>query len=208
MITIKTTTIGQAWLEAMEELYANGRVIENDEIFRDESFAIEVDNVTEDLFDDRFGMTKERVDVISHYLITGERENEATHDWTKIYRKRLFDSEPNQIQNIIGYLKEKPSGKRAQASIWKQEVDLRGPIAPCLQLLWFQIINGKLNMHVHMRANDCYGKLLMNMGEFAALQRYVAEELSVKPGKYIQFIDTCHFNTTDQDKIERIIKTL
>ena len=192
----------------MKELYTNGRAIENDEIFRDESFAIEVEDTTQDLFDDRFGMPKDQVDIINHYLLTSEKEDQVTHDWTKIYRKRLFESDPNQIQNVIEYLQEKPSGKRAQASIWKQEIDLRGPIAPCLQLLWFQIVDGKLDIHVHMRASDCYGKLLMNMNEFAALQRHVAKKLSVGPGKYIHFIDTCHFNTSDQETIKEVVKVL
>lgn len=169
---------------------------------------IEAEDATQDLFDVRFGMPKDQIDAISRYLLTGEHEDQVTHDWTKIYRKRLFNSEPNQIQHIIEYLKEKPNGKRAQASIWKQDIDLRGPIAPCLQLLWFQVVDGKLAIHVHMRASDCYGKLLMNMNEFAALQRYVADELSIAPGKYIHFIDTCHFNTADQEKIEEVIKSL
>ncbi|MBI2050810.1 MAG: hypothetical protein HYT31_03305 [Parcubacteria group bacterium] len=208
MLTIKTATISQAWRKAMKDLYNNGRATENDEIFRDEAMIIEVEDAIQDLFDIRFGMPKGQVDTISHYLLTGEHADQVTHDWTKIYRKRLFDSEPNQIQNVIEYLREKPNGKRAQASIWKQEVDIHGSIAPCLQILWFQIIDGKLDIHVHMRASDCYGKLLMNMNEFVALQRYVAGELSVEPGKYTHFIDTCHFNTADREKIEGVIKTL
>jgi len=208
MITVRAITIAQAWRDAMQELYSSGRAIENDEIFRDAAMAIEVADVTQDLFDDRFGMSKAQVDVINHYLVTGEQEDQVAHDWTKLYRKRLFASQPNQIQNIIEYLKEKPAGKRAQASVWNQEVDLRGPIAPCLQLLWFQIIDGKLDLHVHMRASDCYGKLLMNMNEFAALQRYVAKELAVEAGQYTHFIDTCHFNTADSDNIEQLIKHL
>lgn len=208
MINIQSGTIAQAWRNACKVLYTQGRVIENDEIFRDETVCIEVEDVTEDLFDDRFPMSKEQVDVIDNYLITGEKEDQVTHDWTKIYRKRLFDSEPNQIQNVIDYLKGKPAGKRGQASIWKQEIDLRGPIAPCLQLLWFQIVDNKLDIHVHMRASDCYGKLLMNMNEFSALQRYMTEELSVKPGKYIHFIDTCHFNSSDEQKIHELVKDL
>lgn len=208
MITIKNSTLAQAWRETIKKLYTEGRIIENDEIFRDESACIEIEDVTEDLFDDRFPMSKEQVDVINNYLLTGEKEDQVVHDWTKIYRKRLFDSEPNQIQNIIDYLKAKPAGKRAQASIWKQEIDLRGPIAPCLQLLWFQIVDNKLDIHVHMRASDCYGKLLMNMNEFSALQRYMAKELSVKPGKYIQFIDTCHFNSSEEQKIIELVKSI
>jgi len=207
MITIETSTVAQAWRETMKKLYTEGRAIENDEIFRDEAVCIEIADVTQDLFDDRFPISEKQVDVINSYLLTGSNENQVTHDWTKIYRKRLFDSEPKQIKNIIDYLKVKPAGKRAQASIWKQEIDLRGPIAPCLQLLWFQIIDNKLDIHVHMRASDCYGKLLMNMNEFSALQRYMAEELSVRPGKYIHFIDSCHFNSSDEQKVDELVKS-
>lgn len=208
MINIETSTIAQTWRETIKKLYAEGRVIENDEIFRDETVCIEIEDVTQDLFDNRFPMSKEQVDVINNYFLTGANEDKVTHDWTKIYRKRLFDSEPNQIQNVIDYLKAKPAGKRGQASIWKQEIDLLGPIAPCLQLLWFQIVDKKLDIHVHMRASDCYGKLLMNMNEFSALQRYMAEELSVKPGKYIHFIDTCHFNSSDEQKVSELVKSI
>ena len=208
MIYINSPTISQAWQSALKALYQQGKVIENDEIFRDSVMAIEVSNTTSDLFDDRFAMSKQDVETINNYLVTGEGEDRVIHDWTKIYRKRLFDSEPNQIQNIIEYLKKKPFGKRAQASVWQQAMDLTGPIAPCLQLLWFQIDDGKLDIHVHMRASDCYGKLLMNMNEFVALQQYMANELQVEQGKYYHFIDTCHFNSADKEKIESLITEL
>lgn len=208
MLHINSPTIAQAWRDALKALYEQGKVIENNEIFRDSVMAIEVSDTTPDFFDDRFPMSQEDVEIINHYLVTGEAEDKVIHDWTKIYRKRLFDSEPNQIKNIIQYLSKKPTGKRAQASIWQQNIDLYGSIAPCLQLLWFQIDNGKLDIHAHMRASDCYGKLLMNMNEFVALQHYMAKELRVAPGKYFHFIDTCHFNSTDKEKIERLIPEL
>lgn len=192
----------------MNTLYTQGKTSENNEIFRDCVMAIEINETTSDLFDDRFAMPKEAVQAINHYLVTGEGEEKVIHDWTKIYRKRLFDSESNQIQNVIEYLKKKPTGKRAQASVWQQAIDLTGPIAPCLQLLWFQIDDGKLDIHVHMRASDCYGKLLMNMNEFVALQQYMATELEVASGKYFHFIDTCHFNSADKEKIESLITEL
>lgn len=208
MLYINSPTIAQAWRDALKTLYEQGKVIENDEIFRDSVMAIEVSDTTTNLFDDRFAMSEQDVEIINHYLITGESEDKVMHDWTKIYRKRLFDSDPNQIQNIIEYLRKKPTGKRAQASIWQQAVDLTGPIAPCLQLLWFQIDDGKLDIHVHMRASDCYGKLLMNMNEFVALQQYMAKELNVDQGKYYHFIDTCHFNSSDKEKIENLVVEL
>jgi len=208
MIYINSPTIAQAWRDGLKALYAQGKVLENNEIFRDSVMVIEVNDTTSDLFDDHFAMSKQDVEIINHYLVTGENENKVIHDWTKIYRRRLFDSEPNQIQNVIEYLKKKPTGKRAQASVWQQATDLTGSIAPCLQLLWFQIDDGKLDIHVHMRASDCYGKLLMNMNEFVALQQYMAKELAVAPGKYYHFIDTCHFNSSDKEKIESLLTEL
>lgn len=208
MLYINAPTIAQAWRDALKTLYEQGKVIENNEIFRDSVMAIEVSDTTSDLFDDRFPMSKQDVETINHYLVTGEGEEKVIHDWTKIYRKRLFDSEPNQIQNIIEYLRKKPNGKRAQASVWQQSMDLTSSIAPCLQLLWFQIDDGKLDIHVHMRASDCYGKLIMNMNEFVALQQYMAKELQVGPGKYYHFIDTCHLNSIDKEKIESLLPEL
>lgn len=205
MLYINSPTIAQAWRDALKTLYEQGKVIENNEIFRDSVMTMEVGDTTSDLFDDRFPIHKQEVETINNYLVTSEDEDKVIHEWTKIYRKRLFDSETNQIQNIIAYLRKKPSGKRAQASVWQQDIDLTGSIALCLQLLWFQIDDGKLDIHVHMRASDCYGKLLMNMNEFVALQHYMAKELEVEPGKYFHFIDTCHFNSADKEKIESLI---
>lgn len=192
----------------MKALHKQGKVSEDDELFRDSVMTIEVSDTTTDHFDDRFPMSQQDVEIINHYLVTGENEDKVVHDWTKIYRKRLFDSDPNQIQNVIEYLRKKPVGKRAQASVWQQETDLDGPIAPCLQLLWFQIDDGKLDIHVHMRASDCFGKLLMNMNEFVVLQQYMAKELGVEPGMYYHFIDTCHFNNADKEKIESLVPEL
>jgi thymidylate synthase len=52
-----------------------------------------------------------------------------------------------------------------------------------------------------MRAVDCFGKLLMNVNEFAALQRYVALRLNKELGGYTHFIDSLHFNMADKEAV-------
>ncbi|HEX9804123.1 MAG TPA: thymidylate synthase [Candidatus Dojkabacteria bacterium] len=153
-------------------------------------------------------MSKTDIEYINNHLVYGTDEEKVIHDWTKLYRKRLVNDEINQIEEIINYLKEKPQGKRAQASIWQQDKDLYGDIGPCLQILWFQIVENRLELHVHMRASDAYGKLLMNINEFCALQRFVANELGIDTGKYYQFVDTCHINESDLEKVSKIIPQL
>mgnify|MGYP001565689154 CR=1 FL=1 len=205
MLHIKANTIAAAWRMSLVKLYNEGKIFENGEIFRDSTLTIEVKDVYSDLFDDTFPMTQGQVEAISHYLTTGEGEEDVIHEWTKLYRKRLFDNKPNQIEKIIEYLTNKLQGKRAQASIWDSSIDFTGNIAPCLQVLWFQVVDEKLDVHVHMRASDCYGKLLMNMHEFTALQKAVAEKLGREAGIYKQFIDTCHFNMKDKPMIDNVV---
>lgn len=208
LITIKEKTISDAWRAACRALYRDGFKIDNGEAFRDSAIAIEVEDITRDRYDPLFPMTENEIEIINTYLATGVGEEKIIHDWTKLYRRRLFEENGDQIDRIIEYLKNKPQGKRAQASVWKQDIDLAGPIAPCLQMLWFQIQNGALELHAHIRATDCYGKLLMNMSEFSALQIWAAGELGVPPGKYVQFADTCHFYTEAKDKVGELITKL
>ena len=205
MLHIESNTIAEAWRNSMVKLYREGRVFNDSEVFRDAALTIEVGDVYSDLFDTRFPMRRKQVEAISHYLITGENEEHVIHEWTKLYRKRLFEEGVDQMSQIVGYLSIKPQGKRAQASIWNTSIDFTSSIAPCLQVLWFQVVDEKLDLHVHMRASDCYGKLLMNMHEFTSLQKYVAEKLGRKAGSYKQFIDTCHFNFQDKEKVEQLM---
>src|SRR5258706_13574928 len=130
MLHISEATISDAWRKACKELHVNGKVFDMGEIFRDAALTIEVKDIYSDRFDNRFLMTKEQVETISNYLITGENEEQVIHDWTKLYRKRLFEGQVNQIEAVTTYLTKKPHGKRAQVSIWDSSIDFTGEIAP------------------------------------------------------------------------------
>ncbi len=212
MIYINSSTISTAWREACVALYDDGNsTTGNAEIFRDESVIIEIENKTNNSFkniidyDESYPMSKIQIERISHYLVSGKNEDEVSHEWTKLYRSRLFEGEINQVCSIVDYLKRKPFGKRAQASVWNQETDLTSEIAPCLQVVWFQVVDNNLVMHVHMRASDCYGKLLMNLHEFVSLQWFVANSLNIGFGKFLFFVDYCHFNATDAAKVQDLV---
>jgi len=208
MIIIKTKTLAESWRLSFKELYLHGEESKEKNFYRYSPAIIEIEDINKDLYDNKFPMSKADIKIINDYLVTGKNENLVTHEWTKLYRKRLFSPKLNQIENIIEYLKKKSTGKRAQACVWNQAVDLYGNIGPCLQLIWVQVIKGHLEMHTHMRASDCYGKLLMNLNEFTALQRYITQRLNLKTGHYIQFIDSLHFNLDDKKNIDKIIKEI
>ncbi|MEO1257921.1 MAG: thymidylate synthase [Bacteroidota bacterium] len=204
MIHVHAKTAAAAWRMTCLKLYEQGMEVHENSFIKNDFGVIEVEDVTNDLMDANFPMSKADILYINEYLITGNNEELVKHDWTKIYRKRLFE-DFNQIDKIISYLKTKRYSKKGQGVVWNGRVDFSAKIAPCLQLIWFKIYNEKLEIHVHMRAVDCYGKLLMNINEFIALQNYVAAQLGAGLGKYVMFIDSLHFHKSNEAEINVLV---
>jgi len=204
MIYITENSPAEAWEKAFIHLYNLGREIEINGFYKNECAAIEISKPLSLSYSNYFPIDKDVIEVINRYIVTGEDEEKIDHQWTKLYRKRLF-CEENQIEKIISILKEWPDCPRAQISTWKNGKDLkRNEIAPCLQLLWFKLIDDKLDIHVHMRTTDCYSKLLLNFNEFIAIQKYVSKKISKELGVYRHFIDSLHFHKKDKDKVDQL----
>ncbi|KPA09203.1 Thymidylate synthase-like protein, partial [Candidatus Magnetomorum sp. HK-1] len=136
MIFITEKNPAEAWRKAFISLYNQGKEIEINGFYKNSCAAIEVINPQSSAYSEYYPIAKDQIEVINKYIITGENEDKIDHQWTKLYRKRLF-CENNQIEKIISTLNEWPDCPRAQISTWKNGDDLkRDEIAPCLQLLW------------------------------------------------------------------------
>ncbi|MCK4764859.1 MAG: hypothetical protein KAW12_21855 [Candidatus Aminicenantes bacterium] len=208
MICIFGENPEKAWKKAFLELYRNGKEVKFNGFYKNESAAIEIADITGSYYCTYFPLEKSALDDIRTYIISGANEHKIEHEWTILYRQRLF-AEGNHIEQIINTLKEWPDCPRAQICLWKNGTDLRrSEKAPCLQLLWFKNIGGNLDLHVHMRTTDCYGKLLLNFNEFIAIQIYVANRLSLGLGLYRHFIDSLHFHEYDAEKVDETMNKL
>ncbi len=205
MIVIHENTAVLAWQKSFTSLFENGYPVPLNGFYRNETAAIEIADISNGLYSDCFPMSQEKIDDISQYLVTGR--GSIAHDWSKIYRTRLFE-DTNHVHRIISTLKNWPDCPRAQVSAWKNDDIDKNKIAPCLQMLWFKIIEEKLCLHVHMRTSDCFGKLLMNFNEFIAVQKYVADELGVSYGPYTHFVDSLHFHSKDMPAVMKLYQVL
>jgi len=119
------------------------------------------------------------------------------------YHERLFSYRlpggevVDQIDRVVEKLKKTPYTRRAQAITWQPWRDLNSQHPPCLQRLWFRVVNGKLVLHAHMRSNDALKAAYMNMYAFTELQKYVAEKLGVEVGYYLHIADSYHVYERD-----------
>jgi thymidylate synthase len=208
MLQIKATSANEAWRTTLKTVYSQGEVTDNDKYYRDEVVLIEISHPVVEPADQNFPMTQTDLDIINHYIYTGEKEDKVVHEWTKLYYHRAFDEPNSQIEFLIRNLKTgKPVGE-AQISMWDKNADQDQKVSPCTQIIWARIKHGKLELHVHAHSSDAYKKLLMNILEFISLQRYIADRAGVPVGKYYHFLDSCHVHNKDLDAVKEVLAKL
>jgi thymidylate synthase len=204
MIHVTAKTPNEAWQKVFVSLHDSGLNTGNERYFRDEVTLVEIETPVVEAADPRFPMTQEDLDIINHYIFTGENEDKVVHDWTKLYYHRAFDEPNSQIEFLINKLSiDHPAGE-AQISMWDKNIDQNKDVSPCTQIIWARIKHGKLELHVHAHSSDAYKKLLMNMLEFISLQHYIAERVGVPVGRYYHFLDSGHLHMKDLEKIKQL----
>jgi thymidylate synthase len=141
--------------------------------------------------------------------------------WEYTYHERLFAYDVpgvgviNQIEKVIAKLAEAPHTRRAQAVTWQAWQDIGIGDPACLQRLWFRVFNEQwLDMHASMRSNDAFKAACMNMYAFTDLQRWVAEQLSIRldreirVGRYLHHADSYHIYGSYFSEFERFLKMI
>ena len=126
----------------------------------------------------------------------------------------------NQIGNVIDKLVEQPFTRQAQMITWMPNLDLTVFDPPCLQSLWYRIVEedgiGYLNCNVRFRSNDAWGANFMNMFGFTMFNKEViAAEISkrtnqkIKLGRMNWHADSYHIYGKDiQQAQERLFNRI
>ena len=147
--------------------------------------------------------------------------------WEYTYHERLFnyrlpgvDKGINQVDAIIEGLSKTPYSRRYQAITWQawQDAGIEDP--PCLQSLWFRILDDEkgtkfLNMNVRFRSRDAYDAAFMNSFALVLFHEMVAREVGkkrgeeIKLGRYVDESDSYHiYGKRLEDFKERFLKQL
>lgn len=120
----------------------------------------------------------------------------------------------DQIAKVIEQLAEIPYSRRIQAITWQPWHDQDSSDPPCLQRLWFRILEDddgtwRLNMNVSFRSRDGYMAAFMNMDAFIELMRGVAAAVGLRAGRpvglgrYCDVSDSFHIYGKDIERFER-----
>ncbi len=120
------------------------------------------------------------------YLITDTKEDKEDYTYAQYISK--------QIDEVIDKL-NKSKGNTNQSCMNIGDVEsvyLNDP--PCLRLIDFKVVDGKLNMTVFFRSWDCYSGFPENLGGLQLLKEYVLMHLNfpVEDGKIIAYSSGLH----------------
>ncbi len=97
----------------------------------------------------------------------------------------------DQVEHVIQKLVDQPYTRQAQMITWMPNHDLQVYDPPCLQSLWYRIMEDEagiqwLNCNIRFRSNDAWGASFMNMFGFIRFNReLIADEISRRSGKEV-----------------------
>lgn len=123
----------------------------------------------------------------------------------------------NQVEGVIEKLVAQPFTRQAQMITWMPNVDLVVYDPPCLQSLWYRIMEDDdgslwLNCNIRFRSNDAWGANFMNMFGFVQFNREViANEVGELLGKEIKMgrlnwqADSYHIYGKDIEKAKTML---
>ncbi len=122
------------------------------------------------------------------------------------YATRLYDyahAGRDQIRWVIDRLEANPSARDATVTTFQPLTDTS--YVPCVSLLDFWLVEGKLQLAVYANAIDFGTKGYANLVELAALQTRVAGDLGVGVGTLTMTVKSAHIYETELGLMRRII---
>ena len=126
------------------------------------------------------------------YTYHGRLQNYGA--WKELIDGKSIEAGPfkvDQIQSVIEKLSNQPFTRQAQMITWMPSIDLDCYDPPCLQSLWYRIVEDEegvywLNCNVRFRSNDAWGANFMNMFGFIQFNKEViAAGVAEKTGKTV-----------------------
>jgi len=112
----------------------------------------------------------------------------------------------DQLQYIRNKLMRTPHSRRAQGITWIPGIDTKEEYNPCLQRIWYRVVDGALDMHTHWRSRDAYRAAFANMYAMAELQNLLAQALMVDVGQYVDISNSFHIYDVCYDQVDGFVK--
>ncbi|MDD2435530.1 MAG: thymidylate synthase [Bacilli bacterium] len=110
------------------------------------------------------------------------------------------------IQNLIETLKNNPTDRRMNMSLWQNDYLETAALPSCVWDSMWDVTDGKLNVVVTQRSCDVALGLPFNVTQYAVLQTMIARVTGLKPGKLYWSAKDVHLYVDQIEGIKEQIK--
>jgi thymidylate synthase (methanogen type) len=121
----------------------------------------------------------------------------------------FIDDGINQIEYLIEKAKQESISRKLQVTTWLPTKDLKISGAPCLQRLWFRIVNEEsLIIESAWRSRDLYKAFGSNIVGIVELGKEIAKRLDLELVQYVDFSNSLHIYASDFKEIENTFEVI
>jgi thymidylate synthase len=205
-VRIEVMTLGEAWLAAASAILKGGVVGSWEgqpivEVFRAtlDVHSPKVDDPIIAQHGDPERLAWMHANFMDHSRVTELGNSDS-------YATRLYDyarAGRDQVRWVIDRLAANPSTRDATITTFQPLTDTS--YIPCVSLLDFWLVEGKLQLAVYAHSIDFGTKGYANLVELAALQSRVAADLGVGVGALTMTVKSAHIYQTELGRMRRII---
>ena len=108
------------------------------------------------------------------------------------------------VEKVINELKTNPKSRRAVIALGQGDINFTQD-PPCLQLIAFSIVEGKLEITIFFRSNDGVQAFAMNMHAIRCLQALVAQRLGLECSVFHYVGNNFHCYANSQKQLQGYI---
>ncbi|MEX0918399.1 MAG: thymidylate synthase [Candidatus Paceibacterota bacterium] len=203
MLILKANTPKELYEKAFLEVYKLPNIEEDPKNYKDVSALLTLENYNQDEgvvwnnegFHSSFDYTK--------YIIEGDNQIQLEEEY---YNKEFIQF--GKLESFLKYFNNDKTTKKGLINLLDDDSLSHIKPFPCLVYVWFRKIGDTLHMNCHMRANDAYKILIMDLHVGSSLHFYVADRLGLKRGNYNHFVDSLHFYHRNKIEIDKLYRQL
>lgn len=202
----EVNTIGEAWMQFLQEVDANGIVVNYDaeKIIKEEAGLII--SIKHACLNDKI-INKYLIDEEYHWMQDNFHKQGVVSELRNAnsYASRLYNylGKKNQIEWVINKLKNDKLCCSATITTFEPLTDVS--YIPCISMLDFYIEEGKLNMYVYARSLDWGSKAYVNLVMLTEILIKVSEEIKVPTGGIKLMVKLSRIYSKDFTKVSEIL---
>lgn len=105
----------------------------------------------------------------------------------------------DQIQNVVDEIRRNPNSRRLVVSAWEPGNAWKSKLPPCHLLYVFNVLDGKLNLHLTQRSADVSLGVPFNIASYSLLLCLIAKYVGLESGIFSHTLIDAHIYTDKLD---------